>query len=277
MKSCIEQDVLNALKEDIGDGDITAGLIDSTIFGSGVILSREPMVVCGIPWVNRVFFEIDPSIKLDWAVQEGDYLEKGMVLGHVKGSLRHILTAERTALNFLQTLSGVATETRRYVLCLENTEAILLDTRKTIPGLRHAEKYAVRCGGGMNHRMGLYDAILIKENHIKACGSIDAAVRAARASGLGDWIEVEVENLDELKVALAAAPDKIMLDNFDLVMLQEAVKISRNYPVKLEASGGIHLDNIAAIARTGVHYISVGAMTKSLRAIDLSLLLEDGS
>jgi len=273
----ILNDVKHALAEDVGSGDITAALIAKSTTAKAVILSRELMLVCGIPWKKQNFFLIDPKIKIEWQVSEGDYLAKPMVLATMIGSVRSILTAERTALNFLQTLSGVSTETRRYVACLQGTETQLLDTRKTLPGLRYAQKYAVVCGGGVNHRMGLYDAVLIKENHIKACGSIENAVSMARERGLGVWVEVEVETLEEFKAALSAAPDRILLDNFDENMLTEAVQLNRSQSVILEASGGISLSNIASIAKTGVDYISVGAITKSVRAIDLSLLLDDAA
>lgn len=276
-KQIVQGDVVRALKEDIGSGDITADLITESTSSQAIILSRESMVVCGIPWVNQVFSSVDSNIEINWQVAEGDYLAKPMVLAKLTGSVRNILTAERTALNFLQTLSGVATETRRYVVCLKGTKAQLLDTRKTLPGLRTALKYAVVCGGGVNHRMGLYDAVLIKENHIKACGSIYQAVEAARQRGLGRWIEVEVESLDEFQEALKAQPDRILLDNFTQEMLQKSVLLASQENIILEASGGIHLLNIASIAATGVDYISVGAITKSVRAIDLSLLLDDAT
>ena len=268
-------DVTRALDEDVSSGDITADLISKNASSKAVILSREPMVVCGIPWVNQVFSNIDSSIHIEWQVSEGDYLAEPMTLAVMTGSVRSILIAERAALNFLQTLSGVATETRRYVVCLKGTQTKLLDTRKTLPGLRYAQKYAVVCGGGVNHRMGLYDAVLIKENHIKACGSIGHAVNMARERALGSWIEVEVESLEEFKEALKAAPDRILLDNFDETMLTEAVALNTSQSIILEASGGIGLSNITSIAKTGVAYISVGAITKSVRAIDLSLLLDE--
>ncbi|MDF1677513.1 MAG: carboxylating nicotinate-nucleotide diphosphorylase [Legionellaceae bacterium] len=268
-------DVTRALEEDVGQGDITAGLIPENLHAKATILSREPMVVCGIPWVNQVFSAVDSAVTINWQVAEEDTLSEPMILATIEGAVRSILTAERAALNFLQTLSGIATETRRYVKCLEGLHTQLLDTRKTIPGLRVASKYAVRCGGGVNHRLGLFDAILIKENHIKACGSIDAAVHLARERGVGLWIEVEVETLDEFKQALNAQPDRILLDNFSEVMLSEAVALRQSSDVLLEASGGVDLSNIRSIAETGVDYISVGATTKSVRAIDLSLLLDD--
>ncbi len=273
----VVEDVARALKEDVGSGDITAELIAEDAFGSACILSREPMVCCGIPWVNQVCKRVDANIQIEWLVSESDRLAKPQALAKLTGPVRSLLTAERTALNFLQTLSGVATETKRYVDRLVGTKVKLLDTRKTLPGLRYAEKYAVLCGGGVNHRFGLFDAVLIKENHIKACGSIKKAVSTARARALGRWIEVEVESLDELKEALGAAPDRILLDNFDEAMLVEAVALNTSNAIALEASGGIELSNIAQIAKTGVDYISVGAITKSVRAIDLSLLLDDAA
>jgi nicotinate-nucleotide pyrophosphorylase (carboxylating) len=277
LEQTIGDDVARALKEDVGHGDITADLMPENALGQSIILSREPMVVSGIPWVNQVFLKINPEIQITWQVSECDVLDKPATLAVITGALRPILTAERTALNFLQTLSGVATETKHYVKALEGTKAQLLDTRKTLPGLRQALKYAVTCGGGVNHRMGLYDAILIKENHIKACGSIKAAVLAAREKKSGKWIEVEVETLEEFKIALEAAPDRIMLDNFDINMLNKAVLLRAEKNIILEASGGITLSNIKDIAQTGIDYISVGAITKSVRAIDLSLLLDDVS
>ncbi|MDX2345734.1 MAG: carboxylating nicotinate-nucleotide diphosphorylase [Legionella sp.] len=277
LEQTIRDDVVRALKEDVGAGDITAALISKNASGKAIVLSREPMVICGIPWVNHVFFSINPDIQINWQVSECDELYEPATLAVITGSLRGILTAERTALNFLQTLSGVATEIKRYTKLLKNTNTKLLDTRKTLPGLRQAQKYAVTCGGGVNHRMGLYDAVLIKENHIKACGSIQAAVDKARANNQGNWIEVEVENLDEFKAALIAAPDRILLDNFDNHMLKAAVLLRAEKNIILEASGGINLSNIKNIAETGIDYISVGAITKSVRAIDLSLLLDDGA
>jgi len=269
------EDVVKALSEDIGTCDLTAALLPKDARTYAEIISREPMLVCGIPWVNQVFFELNPAIQIDWQVQEGEFLSEPCVLAKLLGSTRAILTAERTALNFLQTLSGTATETWRYVSCLKNSKTKILDTRKTLPGLRQAQKYAVRCGGGVNHRLGLYDAVLIKENHIKACGSITKAVEKARKQGLGQWIEVEVENLEEYREALLAKPDRILLDNFEHEMLVEAVVMNTNKAIQLEASGGVELATLTKIAETGVDYISVGAMTKSVRAIDLSLLLKE--
>lgn len=273
--SFVTEDVRRALEEDLGSGDVTAALLPASQHVSAIILSREPMLVCGVPWVNQAFSSIDASITLDWQVSDGDYLAEPSVLATLQGPVQGLLTAERVALNFLQTLSGTATETYCYVRCLEDTEAKLLDTRKTLPGLRHAQKYAVTCGGGVNHRMGLYDAVLIKENHIKACGSITEAVAQARQQGLGNWIEVEVESLDEFREALLAKPDRILLDNFDHEMLIEAVALRQDKNIILEASGGVEFATLRKIAETGVDYVSVGAITKSVRAIDLSLLLKE--
>lgn len=276
-KHKVLQDVARALAEDVGQGDITAGLIPEATQGHANIISREPMVVCGKPWVDGVFQSVDKTLDITWHVKEGDVLTQEQTLLSIRGAVRSMLTAERTALNFLQTLSGVATETKRYVSCLEGTKTQLLDTRKTLPGLRYAEKYAVTIGGGVNHRMGLYDAVLIKENHIKACGSIAAAVDTAKTHALGQWIEVEVETLDELAAALQAKPDRILLDNFNTEALRQAVALRGEQAVLLEASGGVTLEGLRALAETGVDYISVGAVTKSVRAIDLSLLLEDAT
>jgi len=273
--AALRSDVAHALAEDVGSGDLTAALLPEHAITHAAIISREPMLVCGIPWVNQVFSDVDSSIQIDWQVEEGVFLDEPCVLAKIFGSTRAILTAERAALNFLQTLSGTATETRRYVACLEGRHTQLLDTRKTLPGLRQAQKYAVRCGGGVNHRLGLYDAVLIKENHIKACGSITEAVEQARQQGLGKWIEVEVEDLDEFQEALLAKPDRILLDNFGHEMLVEAVGMNQEKAIILEASGGVELATLGKIAETGVDYISVGAITKSVRAIDLSLLLKE--
>lgn len=268
----ITADVRRALDEDIGTGDVTALLLPETSLVHAVILSREPMLVCGQAWVDCVFAQIDPDIRVRWLVGEGVWLEKPATLCEIHGSARSILTAERTALNFLQTLSATATQTYHYVQALSGFKTRLLDTRKTLPGLRLAQKYAVVCAGGMNHRLGLYDAFLIKENHIKACGSLSAAIESARKSAHRLLIETEVETLDELREALSAKPDRILLDNFNLEMLQEAVALTQGQ-CELEASGGVDLKTIVPIAQTGVDYISVGAITKSIQAIDLSLLL----
>ena len=268
----IRNDVAHALQEDVGPGDVSAAIFPPTLLGSAEIISREPMVVCGQQWVETSFHILNPALKIDWLVKEGQYLEHGTVLCQVVGQVAAILTAERTALNFLQTLSATATKTYRYVEKLKNYKARLLDTRKTLPGLRLAQKYAVRCGGGGNHRLGLYDAFLLKENHIQACGSIKQAVLQARDIHPNLLLEVEVENIVELMEAIAALPDRILLDNFPLPMLAEAVNINQKHCL-LEASGAVSLETIAAVAATGVDFISVGELTKSIKAIDLSLLI----
>jgi nicotinate-nucleotide pyrophosphorylase (carboxylating) len=265
-------DVRQALLEDVGTGDVSAALLSESLMAEAEIVSREPMLVCGIPWVDAVFHEVNDTIELDWLVKEGSWLDSPTTLCMVKGPAPSILTAERTALNFLQTLSGTATQTQHYLVKIKGTGAGLLDTRKTLPGLRLAQKYAVVCAGGKNHRMGLYDAFLIKENHIKACGSLSKAIKKARKMRPDLFVEVEVETLNELHEALTVKPDRILLDNFTYSMLIEAVRIN-NHRCELEVSGGVDLSSIEAIAQTGVDYISVGAMTKSVRAIDLSLLI----
>ncbi|MGL5741368.1 MAG: carboxylating nicotinate-nucleotide diphosphorylase [Legionella sp.] len=270
-----ESDVTRALDEDIGNGDVTAALLPNTLEVKAEIISREPMVVCGQPWVNEVFKQVDERIKVDWKVAECDWLATPLTLCTVYGSARSILTAERTALNFLQMLSATATQTYDYVQKLRGTQTQLLDTRKTFPGLRVAQKYAVTCGGGVNHRMGLYDAFLIKENHIKACGSIAKAVSLARQAHKNILVEVEVETLDELREAICAHPDRIMLDNFSHDMLEKAIRLNQPKHCSLEVSGGVTLENIADVAKLGVDFISVGAITKSIQAIDLSLLIRN--
>jgi len=273
-KADIIIDAMRALAEDIGTGDVTAALLPADLHVKANIISREPMLVCGQPWVNCVFSEIDPTIEIDWLVEEGAWLNEPAVLCSIRGLASNILTAERTALNFMQTLSGTATQTYHYLKRLEGFSTRLLDTRKTLPGLRLAQKYAVSCAGGMNHRLGLYDAFLIKENHIKACGSIQKAIAMARAVPGNLLVEIEVETLDELHEALKTRPDRILLDNFTLEMMVDAVAMNQLWQCELEVSGGVSLETIAAIAETGVDYISVGAITKSVRAIDLSLLVE---
>ena len=271
----IAMDVRRALLEDIGSGDVTSMLLPDNLTVDAVILSREPMLLCGLPWVDAVFRDIDADVQVRWLIDEGTYLSEPSILCEIHGLARSILTAERTALNFLQTLSGTATKTRRYAQLLAGSNTRLLDTRKTLPGLRLAQKYAVFCGGGVNHRFGLYDAFLIKENHIRACGSLSQAIAMARESHRSLFIEVEVETLLELEEALAAKPDRILLDNFSVAMMTEAVAMSRKQQVALEASGGIDSNTIAAVAATGVDYISVGQLTKSVEAIDLSLLIKE--
>ena len=267
--------VREALAEDVGSGDVTAALLPADLMVHAEIISREPMFMCGRSWVDGTFSEIDPSVKIHWQVQEGEWQNEPTTLCTIDGLARSILTAERTALNFLQTLSATATQTYHYVQALKGYHTRLLDTRKTLPGLRLAQKYAVACAGGVNHRFGLYDAYLIKENHIKACGSISAAILAARTNNQGLFIEVEVETLDELHEALEAKPSRIMLDNFTHQMLIEAVAMNKPYQCALEASGGVSLATIQSVAATGVDFISVGAITKSIQAIDLSLLIKE--
>ncbi len=261
-----------ALSEDIGSGDITAGLIDTSQVSEAEVLTREQAVICGQDWVNEVFSQIDPTTVLKWMIQDGDQVPADTVLCRIYGKTQSLLTAERTALNFLQTLSATATLTNRLVQLVSHTDVNLLDTRKTFPGLRLAQKYAVMTGGGQNHRIGLFDAFLIKENHIAASGSIENAVRKARRLSPGTMLEVEVESLDELRLTLKSSPDRILLDNFSLADIRQAV-IEAGQSVELEASGDIESDrDLIAIAETGVDYISIGALTKHCRAIDLSML-----
>jgi len=262
-----------ALVEDIGSGDITAALIPASQNGSARVITREAAIICGTDWVNEVFRQLNSEIQTSWHVKDGDAVNPGQLLFEVHGSLRQILTGERSALNFLQTLSGTATVSRRYNERVRHTAVRLLDTRKTIPGLSTAQKYAVAIGGCYNHRIGLYDAFLIKENHIAACGGIQAAIDMARHQSPGKPVEIEVENDGELDQAIAGKADIIMLDNFSLPAMTDAVcRVRRLHPEgKVEASGGITDDNLVAIAETGVDYISIGALTKHLHAIDLSM------
>ena len=267
--------VAAALAEDVGDGDLTAALIDEDEVVGATIIAREPLVLAGHPWATEVFRQLDERIQADWYIEDGQRAETDDVICKLVGPARALLTGERTALNFLQTLSGTATLTARYVAAVAGTRAKVLDTRKTLPGLRQAQKYAVRCGGGENHRAGLYDAILIKENHIRSAGSITEALRRAQAAKDDVLVEVEVESLDELREALDAGAARILLDNFSLDDLREAVTINAGYgyvAAELEASGNVDLDTIRDIAKTGVDLISTGAITKNVRAIDLSML-----
>lgn len=266
----VREEVARALAEDVGSGDITAALIPADALAEATVICREQAVLCGTAWFNAVFHALDTRIHVVWHAQDGDALSPNQSLCTLTGPARGLLSGERTALNFLQTLSGTATCARRYAEAVASTGAKVLDTRKTLPGLRAAQKYAVRCGGGHNHRMGLYDAILIKENHILAAGSITQAVTLARQLAAGKTIEVEVETLDELQEALAAKADSVLLDNFQLSELQQAVAITQGR-ARLEASGGISLDNIRSIAETGVDFISVGGITKDVQAVDLSM------
>jgi len=258
------------LEEDVGAGDLTASIVPGNAEAVARVITREPMVLCGRAWFAAVFARLDGAVRIDWRATEGEQIEADAELCTMRGPAQALLTGERTALNLLQTLSGTATLARAYAKAVEGTGAKVLDTRKTVPGLRKAQKYAVRCGGCHNHRMGLYDGILIKENHILACGSIEKAVQAAKALGRNVPIEVEVENLDELRQALAAGAGRILLDNFTLAMMREAVTLTMGRAA-LEVSGNVTLDTIRQIAETGVDYISVGALTKNVRAIDLSM------
>lgn len=270
-----------SLQEDIGTGDITANLLPENQQAKAKIISRQQAIICGKEYVNEVYRQLDPNISIEWKINDGDSVVPNQILCEIQGSTRSLLTGERTALNFLQTLSSTATLTKQYVEKLIGTNAKLLDTRKTLPGLREAQKYAVRCGGGNNHRLGLFDAFLIKENHIKAAGSIENAILGAKAINANKFLEIEVRNLDELAEALKYADkiDVIMLDNFSLENAKEAAKITKNKAnkankVKLEISGGITLNNIRDFAETGVDFISVGAITKTVIPIELSMLLE---
>ena len=259
-----------ALAEDVGSGDLTAALIPEHAQAEATVVSREVAILCGTTWFNAVFRQLDPGIAIDWRAADGDRVEPEQLLCTLRGPARPLLTGERTALNFLQLLSGTATLARRYADAVSGTKAVILDTRKTLPGLRLAQKYAVRCGGCRNHRIGLFDAVLIKENHIMAAGSIANAIATARRLHPGVTVEVEVENRAELEEALAARPDIVMLDNFDLTAMAEAVRIVDGR-VKLEASGNVNFDTVRGIAETGVDYISIGGLTKDVRAIDLSM------
>lgn len=274
LKAALAANVTAALVEDIGSGDITAQLIPAEKQAKARIITRDPMVMAGKLWFDACFMAVDPNVKIVWQVEEGQLVAAGSTLVEITGSARSLLTAERPALNFLQTLSATATQTRALVAQLVNTNAKLLDTRKTLPGLRVAQKYAVLVGGGQNHRMGLFDAYLIKENHIMAAGSIAAAIAQAQQNAPGRMIEVEVESLTELSEAIDAGANRIMLDNFDLAQMREAVVINQGR-AELEASGGVNHETIRAIAETGVDYISVGTITKDIRAIDLSMRLID--
>ena len=270
----IPEAVKQALQEDVGSGDITAQLIPKSQQATARVISRQAAVICGVDWVNEVFKQVDSSLSLDWQVDDGDQVEEDQVLFWAKGSARSLLTAERAALNFLQTLSATATVSKEYADKVVGTSVKLLDTRKTLPGLRFAQKYAVTCGGCYNHRIGLFDAFLIKENHIMACGGINEAVQTARNNEPGKPVEVEVESLEELNLALKAGADIIMLDNFSLQDMRKSVEITDG-KAKLEASGGITDATLRPIAETGVDYISIGALTKHCQAVDLSMRLTE--
>jgi len=260
------------LDEDIGSGDITAEIIPETTHAEAEVITREAMVLCGRAWFDAVFKALNPGVNIDWLVSEGDKVDKDTLLCRLSGPARSLLTGERTALNLLQTLSATATVAKQYAEAVAGTGCKVLDTRKTMPGLRNAQKYAVACGGCHNHRIGLYDGVLIKENHIMAAGSIAKAVQSARAK-TSVPVEVEVESMQELEEAIAAKPDRIMLDNFTLEDMRAAVALNAR-AIELEASGNIGLDNIRTIAETGVDYISIGALTKNVRAVDLSMRIK---
>ena len=267
--SIIEQ-IEQFLEEDIGSGDITAALIPEASRGKAQVVSRETAILCGSAWFDAIFAELDPDVRVSWHTQDGERLEPGAVVCRLEGRARSLLTGERAALNVLQTLSGTATLARRYADAVTGLPVRILDTRKTLPGLRIAQKYAVRTGGCHNHRTGLYDGILIKENHIAAAGSVKAAVAAARELATGLPLEIEVERLEQIPEALAAGADILLLDNFDLDQLRAAVTLNRGQ-ARLEASGGVSLEKLREIATTGVDAISVGALTKNLQAVDLSM------
>ena len=268
--------VATALSEDVGSGDVTALLVPATQTVRGRVITREDAVLCGRPWVEETFRQLDPQVRLTWHAADGDRIVANSVIFEIAGPARAVLTGERTALNFLQLLSATASATRLFVDAIAGTDCRILDTRKTLPGLRTAQKYAVLCGGARNLRIGLYDMVLIKENHIAAAGSISGAIAAARRVAPKIPVEVEVESLAEFQEALAAQPDIIMLDEFNQPDMREAVKINRAnaHPVKIEASGSVSLETVRAIAATGVDFISVGSITKHVRAVDLSMRLE---
>jgi len=272
-KAMVQTQVKNALDEDVGSGDLTAHLIPSAQTASAKVIVREPAVICGIAWFNECFKQIDANVTINWLVTEGEQVQPNQTLCNIQGLARSLLTAERCALNFLQTLSSTATAARKYVDTIAGTSAQILDTRKTIPNLRLAQKYAVTIGGGHNQRLALYDGILIKENHIAAAGSISSVMQQAFALNSGKSIQIEVENLGQLQEALDAGATSILLDNFDTDLLLKAVAINSmaKHRAVLEASGGITLGNVREIAQTGVDRISIGAITKDIRAIDLSM------
>jgi nicotinate-nucleotide pyrophosphorylase (carboxylating) len=271
----IRSDVARALAEDIGSGDVTASLVPKERVAHARVDIRETAVLCGSAWLDEVFRQIDPETRVKWHAKDGDRVSLNQVLCEIDGRARSLLTGERTALNFLQTLSGVATRTRTFVDAIAGTKATILDTRKTLPGLRQALKYAVRCGGASNHRMGLYDGILIKENHIAAAGGIGPALRQARQVAGNVPIQIEVESIAQLNAAIEAGAKLILLDNFDLAGLREAVKVTAGRAA-LEASGGVNLDTVRAIAETGVDRISIGSLTKDVCAVDLSMRFTPG-
>jgi nicotinate-nucleotide pyrophosphorylase (carboxylating) len=276
----IAESVAHALSEDIGSGDVTAKLVDAKTAGRARVISRENAVICGRAWVNEVFRQVDADIRVEWLVDEGAQVVPDQRLFTLQGAARSLLTAERSALNFLQTLSGTATTVRTYVDAVAGTGCKIVDTRKTLPGLRRAQKYAVLCGGGYNHRIGLYDGILIKENHIAAAGGIAAAIAQARALNSGVPLMTEAETLDEAKIAIAQNVDLLLVDDFDLDMLRDAVALVREHRARggvtlLEYSGGATLSTARAYAETGIDRIAIGALTKHVRAVDLSMRFEE--
>jgi len=274
-RDAIIRDVRDALAEDIGSGDVTADLLPIDAIADATVITREAAVLCGQAWFDECFLHVDPGTRVEWLAVDGDRVAAGALLCRLHGNARALVTAERTALNFLQTLSGTATTTAAYVDAVRGTRTRILDTRKTLPGLRAAQKYAVRAGGAVNHRIGLFDAVLIKENHIAAAGSIGAAIARARALPPALLVETEVEDFRELREALAAGADRIMLDEFELHELVQAVAEAAGR-VPIEVSGSVSLERVRAIAETGVDYVSIGALTKHVRAIDLSMRVTIG-
>ena len=272
----LDTQIAAALREDIGSGDVTARLVPATQQVRGRVITREDAVLCGRPWVDAIFRRLDSNIQLTWHAGDGERILADRVIFEIQGPARAVLTGERTALNFLQLLSATATAARRFVDAVAGTGCIILDTRKTLPGLRTAQKYAVRCGGAQNHRIGLYDMVLIKENHIAAAGSLSGAIAAARRVAPNLPVEVEVESLAEFEEAISARPDIILLDEFTRADMRTAVALNRKNerPVKIEASGSVSLETVRDIAETGVDYVSVGGLTKHVRAVDLSMRLE---
>ena len=275
LPSDLAQQVTTALAEDIGGGDITAQLVPAAQRVTGRVITREEATVCGRPWVTELFRQLDPAVQLTWHADDGDRVTANQTLFEIAGLARPVLTGERNALNFLQLLSATATATRRYVDAIVGTRCAILDTRKTVPGLRTAQKYAVLCGGGQIYRIGLFDQVLIKENHIAAAGSLTAAVAAARRAAGSRKVEVEVETMEEFEEALRAGPDIIMLDEFSLADMRAAVALnnSKGHRVTVEASGSVTLETVRSVAETGVDYISIGGITKHVRAVELSMRL----
>lgn len=276
LPSDLAQQVATALAEDIGSGDVTAELVPATQHVHGKVITREQAILCGRAWVVETFRQLDQGVRLTWHADDGDLITHNQTLFEIAGLARPVLTGERTALNFLQLLSATATAARHYVDAIAGTESAILDTRKTLPGLRTAQKYAVVCGGAQNHRIGLFDRVLIKENHIAAAGSLSAAIAAGRRAAGQRKVEVEVETLGEFEEALRAAPDIIMLDEFSLADMKTAVELNRakGRPVSLEASGSVTLETVRSVAETGVDYISIGGITKHVKAVDLSMRLD---